>query len=553
VNDPQLDSPQFDSTQFDAPGFDTGREPVSTTRAVRSSGVVAVGTALSRLTGFGRIAAIAYALGVTTLAGTYSYANETPNIVYELLLGGVLTATLVPLFVRHFETEDDDAASAVFTVSMIVLVGVTVIGVIAAPWIVDLYTLRVHGPNRAAQQELATELLRLFMPQMLFYGIATLATAMLNARRRFAAAAFAPVLNNVVVIAVFLALPRIATQPLTVGNVLDDEGLVLLLGLGTTAGIVAMALALLPAVRHAGIHLRYLPAFRHRAVTTLVRLSGWTVGYVIANQIALFVVTVLGNGTPGGPFIYVSAYAFFQLPHGLLAVSLATTFAPELASAASRRNFDLLREQLSRGLRLTALVVAPAAAVYIGLARPLVVALLQRGAFSSADAIDVADTVAAFAVGLLPFSLYLFSLRAFTARLDTFTPFWINCVENAVNIALAFPLYSWLGIPGLALAFSSAYYVGAALSLGVLHAQLQGIDGRRVASTIARVVVAALVVTGVTWGIAHAIGWSTFGEALLTSIVGIVAGGAVYLALLVLLRVHELRFLTALLPRRARV
>ena len=178
MNDPQLDSPQFDSTQFDAPAFDTSREPVSTTRAVRSSGVVAIGTALSRLTGFLRIAAIAYALGVTTLAGTYSYANETPNIVYELLLGGVLTATLVPLFVRHFETEDDDAASAVFTVSVIVLVGVTVLGVIVAPWIVDLYTLRVHGPTRAAQQELATELLRLFMPQMLFYGIAVASVAM---------------------------------------------------------------------------------------------------------------------------------------------------------------------------------------------------------------------------------------------------------------------------------------------------------------------------------------------------------------------------------------
>ena len=160
---------------------------------MRSSAVVAVGTALSRLTGFVRIAAIAYALGVTALAGTYSYANETPNIVYELLLGGVLTATLVPLFVRHFESHDEDAAAAVFTVSILVLLAITVVGMLLAPWIVDLYTLRVHGPNRAQQQELATDLLRLFMPQMLFYGIATLATAMLNARRRFAAAAFAPI------------------------------------------------------------------------------------------------------------------------------------------------------------------------------------------------------------------------------------------------------------------------------------------------------------------------------------------------------------------------
>ena len=131
------------------------------TSLVRSSAVVAVGTALSRITGFVRIAAIAYALGATTLAGTYSYANEAPNIVYELLLGGVLTATLVPLFVKHFEARDDDASSAIFTVAMLALAAVTVIGVIAAPWIVDLYTLNVHGSNVAAQQELATDLLRL--------------------------------------------------------------------------------------------------------------------------------------------------------------------------------------------------------------------------------------------------------------------------------------------------------------------------------------------------------------------------------------------------------
>ena len=271
--------------------------PPNSSSLVRSSAVVAVGTALSRVTGFVRIAAIAYALGVTTLAGTYSYANETPNIVYELLLGGVLTATLVPLFVKHFETRDNDAASAIFTVSILVLLAVTVLGVLLAPWIVRLYTLRVHGAHRAEQQQLATSFLRLFMPQMLFYGIATLATAMLNARRRFAAAAFAPLLNNVVVIAVFLILPRVVTGSLSVRHVLDNDGLIVLIGVGTTGGIAVMALALLPPLRRADVHLRFRPDWRHPAVATMLRLSGWTVGYVVANQIALLVVTVLANGT----------------------------------------------------------------------------------------------------------------------------------------------------------------------------------------------------------------------------------------------------------------
>ncbi len=522
------------------------------TSLVRSSAVVAVGTALSRVTGFVRIAAIAYALGATTLAGTYSYANEAPNIVYELLLGGVLTATLVPLFVKHFETRDDDAASAIFTVALLALAAITVVGVIAAPWIVDLYTLNVHSANLGAQQELATSLLRLFMPQMLFYGIVTLATAMLNARRRFLAAAFAPVLNNVVVIAVFLALPHIASGALSVRSVLDDDALVLLMGLGTTAGVVVMALALLPPLERLHLHLRFLPAWRHPAVNAMVRLSGWTVGYVVANQIALLVVTVLANGTDGGPFIYISAYAFFQLPHGLFAVSLMTTFTPEMASAAARNDLAALRAQLSRGMRLAAVVIVPAAALYLGLARPIIVALLQRGAFGAADAATVSDTLALFAVGLLPFSIYLFAMRAFYARHDTFTPFWINCIENAVNIGLAFPLYAWLGIPGLALAFSLAYFVGAAVALLVLQQRLGGIEGRRLGVTVTKVLVAGAAVAGISWAIGEAIGWSSTAAAFTAVVVGAIAGGVAYVILLALLRVEELAALTALLAGRRR-
>ena len=546
--------PRTYDARFDDPGVvEPGSNPTeSETSLVRSSALVAVGTALSRVTGFARIAAIAYALGASTLAGTYSYANEAPNIVYELLLGGVLTATLVPLFVRYHETHDKDAPSAIFTAAIVALAGITLVGVLAAPWIVDLYTLNVKGGNVAEQQELATALLRLLMPQMLFYGIAALATAMLNAQRRFLAAAFAPVLNNAVAAAVFLMLPRVADGSLTVGNVLHDNSLILLIGLGTTAGVVVMALALLPPLARLHSHLRFFPRWRHPAVLAMMRLSGWTVGYVIANQIALLVVTILANGTDGGPFIYISAYAFFQLPHGLFAVSLMTTFTPEMASAATRNDLAALRTQVSRGIRLAALVVVPASAMYVGLARPIIVALLQRGSFDAADASAVSDTLLAFSVGLLPFSIYLFALRAFYARHDTYTPFWINCIENAVNIALAFPLYAWLGIPGLALAFALAYGVAAVITLGVLRARLGGIDGAQLTSSLTRIVAAGVVVGGVSWAVGELVGWSTFGEAVLAVVAGALAGGVVYLGLLVLLRVEELSAVRALVPARLR-
>ena len=176
--------------------------------------------------------------------------------------------------------------------------------------------------------------------------------------------------------------------------------------------------------------------------------------------------------------------------------------------------------------------------------------LLQRGAFSASDATQVADTLAAFAVGLLPFSIYLFALRGFTSRLDTFTPFWINCIENAVNIGLAIPLYAWLGIPGLALAFSLAYLVASVIVMLELKHRLRGIDGKRIASTVARSVVAGALVAGVTWLVADTIGSDGTAQSLLAVAAGALAGLVVYLAALAVLRVDEARALMDLVRAR---
>jgi putative peptidoglycan lipid II flippase len=515
---------------------------------LRSSAIVGLGTALSRITGFVRLAAIAYALGGLALASTYGYANETPNMVYELLIGGVLTATLVPLFVQHLETEDDDAVSAIVTVSTVLLLVGTVVAVLVAPWIARLYALRAPEAGRATQQAVATGLLRLFMPQMFFYGITALATALLNARRRFAAAAFAPIINNVVVIALFVSLPRLVSGPLTLRRVDNDTSLLVLLGLGTTAGIAAMAIVLLPALGRAGIRLRVLFGWRHPAVVTLMRLSGWTVGYVITNQIALWVVLLLANGKTGGVFAYLAAYAFFQLPHGLFAVSLMTAIAPELASAAARGDLEAMRDRLSLGLRMITVVVLPAAAVYIGLARPIVVAGLQRGQFHALDAARVADVLVAFAVGLIAFSVYLFCLRAYYSLKDTRTPFLINCFENALNIALAFALYPWLGVRGLAFAFAGAYIGAALVTMMMMRRRLHGIRGDRLAATAARALVASAAVCAVTWLVAHLVGWHGTIQAIGATALGLAAGVAVYLGIMALLGADELRMVWAALP-----
>jgi putative peptidoglycan lipid II flippase len=526
---------------------------------VKSSAVVGLGTALSRLTGLLRVAAISYALGTTTLAGVYSWSNETPNIVYELLLGGVLTATLVPQFVRHLHDGDEDATSAVFTVSLLVLLVITVIGIIAAPLIVRVYLLEVHGQVKAEQQELGIAFMRLFMPQMLFYGMTALASAILQARRRFASAAFAPILNNLVVVGIFFALPRITHGPFTVRRMLNDDGLLLFIGLGTTAGIAAMGLALLPALRAARVRLRFLADWRHEAVRRVIRLSGWTIGYVGANQVALWVVIVLANGVKlggsnghGGAFVYFNAYLLFVLPYGLLGFPIMTAVAPELAAAGRRGDPPALRHRFARTLRLSLTVLIPAAAVAVALARPIVTALMQRGAFTSADADIVADTLVGFAIGLPFFSTYLFALRAFYARDDTLRPFLFGCFQNAVNIALAFALFDSLGIPGLAFAHSGAYAAAAVLTLIALSRHIGSLRGRGIGLLGIRVVVVAAVAGTVAWFIGRAGGWETSGQAIVSTVLGLGAAGAITVGGLLALRVEEFSEVLDLVLRRVR-
>lgn len=516
---------------------------------VRSSAVIGLGTALSRATGFLRVSALA-ALGFGRLTDVYNIANSTPNILYELLLGGILTATLVPLYVEHLDRGDRRAADAINTAALLALLGVSVLTFAAAPWIIDLYLMRARGPDLAVQRALAVDLLRWFAPQVFFYGVTTLATGMLNARRRFAAAAFAPALNNLVAIAVLLALPRLAGDRVTLARVAGDPALVALLGAGTTAGIVVMALSLVPALHRAGASFRWHLRFRHPAVQRLLRLSGWSVGYVVANQVAFWVVLVLAYRGAGDPSVYLAAFTFFQLPHGLFAVSIMTAVAPDLAASAARGDRAELRARYSGGLRLLLLVVMPSAVILWVLARPIITALLGYGAFSPSDAEATAGTLAAFAVGLVCFSTYLYTLRAFYAQQDTRTPFLVNAGENGLNVLLAVVLYPALGVSGLALAWSLAYVAACVAALVLLRGRLTGLEGRATAATAGRVGLACVALGVVAWTLAEAIGYPTPGRAALATAVALTVGAGVFVAACRALRVGELALVARALSRR---
>jgi putative peptidoglycan lipid II flippase len=522
-------------------------------RLVRSSAAVAMGTLLSRVTGLLRVAVLAYAVGRAGLADTYNLANSTPNIVYELLLGGVLSATLVPLFVEQVERGDERATAAVFTVALTVLAVLTAIAMLFAPLIARLYALDTSGGERVAQLHVMTVFTLWFLPQIVFYGLTALASAALNARRRFVAAAYAPVLNNLVVIGVLAYFAHVTSgsrsEWIDIRRISGDAGKLTLLGAGTTAGIAAMGLILLPALHHARVRLRAAFDWRHPAVRKMLRLSGWTIGYVVSNQIALLFVLVLAkSGATGDVSAYLYAYAFYQVPHGLLAVSIMTTMMPELSSSAAQHDFPELARKFRLGLRYLVLLMLPAAVLFVALAQPMV-GVLVRGGFHPHDAAVTADTLQAFSIGLVPFSVYLYALRGFYALHDTRTPFLINVVENLVNVALALALFPALGVQGLALAWSGAYAVAAILALAILRRRVPQPVDRTVRASMVRASLAGAVLAIVASPLAAAIGRTPANRALLASAAAGLAGGVAYLLVLAALRAPELRSLFGTLRR----
>jgi len=522
-------------------------EPVPSTGLLRSNVTVAIGTALSRLTGLIRVMVLGFVVGQTSLADAYNGANNSPNTIYELLLGGVLSASLVPLFTKQFERKDDEGTRAVITVSVIAISVLTVAAVLAAPWIFRLYSLHPsEAVNAAEYRAVGTALARIFLVQIFFYGITAIGTSLLNSRRRFFAAAWSPVLANIIIITSILIVPSVMDHKTPVlGDVLTNSDLKYTLGLGATIGIAVMAISLLPALRKAEVPWRINTDFKNPAVKQLMRLSGWTLGYAIANQISIIVVQNLALNTgPGQADAYTKAFTFFVLPHGLLAVSIATTFEPEMARNVVRRDKPRFIEQASLGVRMVALLTIPAGLGLFVLRRAIIGAVLEHSEFNSIAALNTSRALGGFAVGLVGFSVYLFVLRAFYAHNDARTPFMINLIENAINIALAFPLIHRYGVLGLGLSFGIAYLVTAALALLVLSYKVPGFSLRDLYASLWRMLLAGIIMAEAVWGAARAVGSNSGGGVIIRLAAGTSIGILVYVLILVALESPEIELLS---------
>ncbi|WLW53461.1 murein biosynthesis integral membrane protein MurJ [Streptomyces sp. YU58] len=443
--------------------------------AARGSAVMAAGSIVGRATGFARSAVVAAAIGtIGPVADGYAVGNALPTIVYMLLLGGALNAVFVPELVKAAKEHEDGGTAytdRLVTVCVLALLAITATAVWAAPAIIGVYT-----DYTGEQAAMTVAFARYCLPQIFFLGLFTLLGQVLNARGRFGAMMWAPVLNNLVVIAVFglyLALAMGGGDTLTATETA-------VLGWGTTAGIAAQALALVPALRAA--RFRWRPRFdwRGSGLTRPLRAAGWLVLLVLANQAAYWVTTRLATaaGQGGGPGFgaYNNAYALWVVPHGIITVSVVTALMPRMSAAAADGDTAAVRRDVSHALRVCASAVVPAACALFALAPPVMALVFGHGRTSAADTAAMAGILMAFAPGLIALSGQYVLSRAFYALSDTRTPFLLNLVIVALNAGLSLAAAQLLparwAVTGMAAGYSLALCVGWAVTGLVLSRRL---------------------------------------------------------------------------------
>lgn len=530
------------------PGAAVAPDTKTTVTAPRGSAVMAAGSVVARATGFARSAVVAAALGtIGPTADGYAVGNALPTMVYMLLLGGALNAVFVPELVRAAKEHPDEGVAytdRLVTVCVVALSVITATAVWAAPAIVDVYT-----DYTGRQAAMTVALARYCLPQIFFLGLFTLLGQILNARGRFGAMMWTPVLNNVVVIAVFglyLALS------LGGGDTLTPTGTALL-GWGTTAGITVQTLALVPALR--ATRFRWRPRFdwRGSGLTWPLRAAGWLVLLVLANQAAYWVTTRLATsaGLDGGPGFgaYNNAYVLWVVPHGIITVSVVTALLPRMSAAAADGDLVGVRRDVSHALRVCATAVVPAACALLALAGPVTALVFGYGRTSSADTAALAGILMAFAPGLIALSGQYVLSRAFYALSDTRTPFLLNLVIVALNaglsLAAAHLLPARWAVTGMAAAYSLALCAGWALTGRVLCRRLDVVRPLRSSPVAAHVRLLLAAVPAVAFGHLASLGAARAG-AMAAAVAGAAAVG---LAFALLARPLRLAELNALLSR----
>jgi putative peptidoglycan lipid II flippase len=506
----------------------------------RASGSMLIASVFSKTTGFARNLVIAWVIGLSMTADAYNAANTLPNQVYELLVGGVLTSVMVPVLVRaHHDDADGGMAYAqrLLTMATVVLVGITALAVLASPL---LTALVVDDSTGRANPALTTAFAYLLLPQILFYGLSALFTAVLNAKHVFGVTVWAPVLNNVILLITFGIYPLLPGE-MTLNPVRMNDAHLLVLGIGSTLGVVGQALVLLPPMFRAGFRFQWRWGWDRR-FSEFGRLASWTIGYALLAQVGVVVVTNVATAN-SGLAIYNNVWLLVQLPYGVIGFSLITAILPRMSRAAARQQVQEIKDDLSLANRLCAVTMLPLSALLTVLGPSVGIALFSVGkGHEDAGRLGLALAVAAF--GALPYAVTLIQLRVFYAMNDARTPTLIMILMMAVKVSLSYFAPTVLSpehvVYALTFVNSLTFVVGWLAGEICLRAKLGRIGSAALLSTVTKSLVAALAAAG-TALLVHGLMPSGVSGAWLSLLAGGLAGMGVALGVLALLGSPELR------------
>ncbi|WP_229076663.1 murein biosynthesis integral membrane protein MurJ [Actinoplanes sp. DH11] len=525
------------------------------------SAIMAIGSLVSRIIGFVRNALIGMTLGYG-VGDAYTSAQFLPGQIYELLLGGILSSVLIPLLVRRRKADPDggqEFTQKLLTFAVTSLGIATVLVVFAAPLITYL---QASDGNTKAYRDLVTSFAYLILPVIFFTGLSAMIAAVLNVRGHFAAPMWAPILNNIVVIAtcgVFLFVfgtdDGLSPETITAGQIA-------LIGGGTLLGIVVQAAGLLPALRKVGFRWRWRWDPRSLGLREIGNLAGWMLCYVAANQVAVFVVVRILNEVAGdgnaSVLAFNNVFLLTMMAHGIIGVSVMTALLPKMSAAAADGRYEEVSADLTRGIKLVSAALAPIAVVYGVLGTPLSVFLFQGGNFGNDAALDTGTVLTVSAFAVLPLSISYLCTYAFYSLQANKTVALINLPVVAVRIGayflLAAVLSESLSAAGMTAANAVSYVVSAVVSLAVLRRRIGRLNLGSVAVSLAKVAFAAAVAAAIGVLVVRLLPGGSEPSGRIEAVVQLFTGGAVilvaYLGVALLLRVQEISQVVGMVRRK---
>ncbi len=573
----ELSAAEIDEAMRESQPGDLDANPPSVAGlgVARNSAVMAVGTVTSRVTGVMRDVAMTAALGFFLVSDAYSLGNSLPTVVYILVIGGALNAVFIPQLVRRMKEDADGGkayADRLLTLVASALLVLSVVAVALAPWIVDLYTPSDYPQN---EFDLAVAFARLCLPQIFFYGLYAMLSQVLNSRGKFGAPMFAPIANNIVAIATFALFIIIAgTSAAADGELSANQ--VVLLGVGTTLGVMIQALILLPVLWRAGYLWKPRFDWRGAGLGRAGGLAMWTIGLVLVNQITYVFITRLAtqanvNAADAGKIAaglttYQKAHLVFMLPHSVITVSVVTAMLPALARVALDGRLAQVGADVAKTMRMVAALIVPIAAILIVNGSAVAILLFGYGAATPEQAGLMGLIVSVFMIGLVPFTLFYVLLRGYYALEDTRTPFWVTVIFSAILLALVYPLFSVVPVGGsqvaaIALAYSIAYWASFGITWWILARRIGGMNSGPTAWALGRLVLAGAVSVGVMFAcLVLLVHVEVGGDAsmldrvmlLINVAVTSIVGVAVYLGAAWILRIGDVRDVLSMSGRLVR-